>query len=523
MGYNIGCGRWKLIRTSNRVVILLLAGCVCFGLARAAQQTALADIETNPTSADEAAAPPFASSSPGATPNSTFASQPVVVATLQAQDTVEDNPPESTPKFSLRGFTPDASQVLIAKKEIGKPVDEYSRELVTTYELVSLTDGATKPLSKIQADADFVFVSLPFKVATSSMSAPAKTDGPEPWFTFLPSLNTPPPKDVVRSFTPEEVKGCMVYAASVALSGTGNNTKWGTFVVLRRFGKGVNPVQTFPVNTRDSDVFLPQWSPNGSRILFNVGGQGDSTDTYLIHVWNIQTGRIEQGPKERVSYLNPRWSPDSTRIAYIVGGDIAGQNGFLAREPTSLRVYDVLTGKSHVLKTALSGPEVGLAHFQWENANSLLYDSYVLPTPVNKAKKDAVGKSVVTTSTPQNIRPAIFQVASVGGVSRLIVRDGFRPMPSPDGRWVAFFGWPDAKAALAEAQANPQSRSYGPRLFLWERQTKRRFLVRPNIFSPNIQMKWTPDSHKLVLLQSSYDSKKFQGLASISTINVGSG
>ena len=420
----------------------------------------------------------------------------------------------------LRNFIPGDSRILISKNELGQRINQYVGEVLTTFELVDLNTGSITRLSKIQSDADFTFGVSGSKAATRIKSARPKTDGPEPWLEFLSSSNVAPPKEVLRSLAPEEVTGRMVYVASVPLSGTGDNTQWGTFIVLRRFGKGANAVQSFRVEARDSDVLLPQWSPNGQFVLLGVGGAGNATDTYLIHLWNIQTGRVEQGPKEYVSYLNPRWSPDSKRIAYIVGGDIEGENQFLARTPTSLRVYDVATGKSYVLKTAPSGPQVSLAQFQWQNANSLLYAYYVLPTSVTQAKGEAARKRAAATLKPEDIRPSIFQVAATGGASTLVVKDGFRPMPSPDGRWIAFFGWPDVKEAQDEAKINPQSRYYGPRLFVWDRQVKRRFLVSPNIFLSNVQMKWTPDSHKLVLLQSSYNSQKTQGTAHISTIAV---
>ena len=93
----------------------------------------------------------------------------------------------------------------------------------------------------------------------------------------------------------------------------------GTFVVLRRFGEGVSAVQTFAVVSNGFGVFTPQWSPDGNRLLLKVGTQGDSISRYLIYLWNPQRGRIQQGPKEEIAYLQPRWSPDSARIAYVVG------------------------------------------------------------------------------------------------------------------------------------------------------------------------------------------------------------
>ncbi|HEX8463991.1 MAG TPA: hypothetical protein VF627_05170 [Abditibacterium sp.] len=72
----------------------------------------------------------------------------------------------------------------------------------------------------------------------------------------------------------------------------------------------------------------------------------------------------------------------------------------------------------------------------------------------------------------------------------------------------------------AELKTNRQSRYFGARLFLFDRTTGERTLVPSNIFEPGTQMMWSPDGKKLVLLQSSYNTKTAQGTARISTIDV---
>jgi len=93
-------------------------------------------------------------------------------------------------------------------------------------------------------------------------------------------------------------------------------------------------------------------------------------------------------------------------------------------------------------------------------------------------------------------------------------------MPSPDGRSIAFFGWPNAEEARAEATGNPTSTNYGPRLMLFDRTTKQRILVRPNVFGFDTQLLWTPDAKRLVIIQTRYDPRKGKGEARISTISV---
>ena len=498
-----------MFRNSKRFIIPLLTGSVCIGLAQAVAQLNNVPASPSPlnlppnapdvTAAQSAPAPNSASTTNA---KALFAAQPTLLATLQAHDSSPDTPSESTPKFDLRGFTPDGAKLLISKNEIGKPINDFADEVDTTFEVVDLTNGATQPLMKIQSDADFYFGSAETGANPLAYSSSTTTQSEKPWLFFEPARDAAPPKDVMQFLTPGASSGRVVYVKDVPIAGTGENTQWGTFLTLRRFGNGIKGVQNFPVQSNNFSVFGPQWAPDGARVLLKVGVQGDSIDRYLIYLWNPQKGRIEQGPKEEISYLRPRWSPDSARIAYLVGGDINGNNGFLARAPTSLHVYDVASKQSRKLVTAVSDAQGSLSQFQWQDAISLLYTAY----PALQVAKEP--------------RPAIYQIAATGGAAKLVVPDAFRPIPSPDNRWIAFFGWPDADNAADEIKANPQSRFYGPRLFLWNRQAKRRSLIQPNIFGAKTQLIWTPDSSKLVLLQSSYDSDAKQGTARISTLDV---
>ncbi|HEX8463992.1 MAG TPA: hypothetical protein VF627_05175 [Abditibacterium sp.] len=248
----------------------------------------------------------------------------------------------------------------------------------------------------------------------------------------------------------------MVYTALVRVSGTGNQSQWRTFLTLYHFGLQPDQrgVQTYPVQLRKGELFLPQWSPDGKQVLLKVGNAGDRYNVYLIHFWNPEKGEIVQGPREYVSFLKPQWSPNSQQVAYIVGGDIAGRVD--RPDPIELRVYDLATQQSRLLVSAI--PTVGTpADFAWTHNDTVLYTQ---PTPLmrREAKPEAPSqtpKDLKTASAAQWTpppRPSIYEVGAKSGTPKLLIRDGYKAAPSPTGRFVAFFGWATEEQAARRTQ-----------------------------------------------------------------------
>jgi Tol biopolymer transport system component len=60
----------------------------------------------------------------------------------------------------------------------------------------------------------------------------------------------------------------------------------------------------------------PQWSPDGSKILFR-GTVDDRTDLYTINVDGTGLVNVTAGITQLSSKLDPAWSPNGSRIAFI--------------------------------------------------------------------------------------------------------------------------------------------------------------------------------------------------------------
>ena len=83
---------------------------------------------------------------------------------------------------------------------------------------------------------------------------------------------------------------------------------WG----LNLVGADGSDDRTLPIDL-PGDVFHPTWSPDGSRIAFDM-----DNDIYSVQVDGSEPVRLTDGPG---SDTQPAWSPDGTQIAYVHSKD----------------------------------------------------------------------------------------------------------------------------------------------------------------------------------------------------------
>ncbi|MEO6908802.1 MAG: hypothetical protein ABI210_13030, partial [Abditibacteriaceae bacterium] len=187
-----------------------------------------------------------------------------------------------------------------------------------------------------------------------------------------------------------------------------------------------------------------------------------------------------------IKYLIAKWSADSRYVAYIQGGDIEGNT--LGTGYLQLYVYDLQTAKTYsIAKNPVANA------FAWTNQGMMLFSA--LP------RKD--GKSALNAADPQvaeTARPDIYESNPMGGNIKLVVKDGYHPAPSPDGKWIACITStnPESKSPVNSPFFNSSPRQ--AYVCLYRREDNKRYIIRPERENYS-RFLWTPDSKTLIVVE----------------------
>ena len=322
-----------------------------------------------------------------------------------------------------------------------------------------------------------------------ALLAPGKAEpvapAPLPVQVDAPTSGTPAPGDafVPAAETSPLISGKLVYMAYLEkYLPERKQMTVEPYLVVRTFGQSTSSPQiplivsyriTVPMA---EEAFDPQFSPDGNTVLFRVGWPYDNGQ-HRLYLLDLKSGRLRAGPPEDLSYSPALWSPDSRFFAYFSGGDhaVGGE----------LRFFNARSGRSRAVG---HGMESGGAKLEWTRQGSLL------------------------CTAGGNIYEARPEGRSV---PKLLIKGGIDPAPSPDGRWIAFSGAPEAAPAdeldeeeKAKEEAERRELPFpgaprSPRLCLYDRQAKKRYTISPPIYQT--YPRWTRDSRKLVILENKYD------------------
>jgi hypothetical protein len=252
---------------------------------------------------------------------------------------------------------------------------------------------------------------------------------------------------------------------------------------------------------------LPIISPDRSFIALRDQSSGYSATP--LWILNTETGKCSQVPVAPFRYAFVSWSPDSRYLAYVRGGSSRG--GLLITEagetiyggPLELVVCDWRAGKEFLVATSdsLSGP------FHWTGAHTLVYGLQAAPDKVNGNPKSKIAP-----------RPDVYKFSPDTQQSRLLFKDGYHPVPSPDGEWIAFYGSPNPQQPVRLAR-DPVSYnlenewrfvSKGASLCLAKPDGTERIALQPyNGFYP--QIRWLSDNRRFVTVEHSRSDSKSQG------------
>lgn len=272
------------------------------------------------------------------------------------------------------------------------------------------------------------------------------------------ALNEP-----VRVTLLKPVPGRLVYAV----------TQWkgdkSIFLILHDFLTNSiqdNTTTTFPIlrpvlitNAEDEDsgeiaetyIADPLLSPDGRYILFKYAGI-ESFDNYLLYVLDTQSKKLKLVTEKLLTYRLVSWSPDGNYIAFVDNGDSEGDTQYVLSNtgmyigPLKLYVCNWRTGQEYLVisNDTISGP------FKWIAPHTLLYGA-LSPDKQKQSKLKPTASKPQKTQTKGGLqtrpsvrllapRPDIYEYSVETRKSRLTIADGYHPNPSPDGKWIAFYG-----------------------------------------------------------------------------------
>lgn len=280
-------------------------------------------------------------------------------------------------------------------------------------------------------------------------------------------------------------------------------------------------------NFTAATAFSPVWSPNGRSILIKYGTSDELTSGYRLFVWDTEIHQLVSVSNEYLSNPNVSWSPDSNYIAFIKNGNAEGQTETFGQYcgPLELYLCNWRTGQTQLVSTndTLTGP------LSWITPHTLVYG--VLPdqaqqpvTARQPAPKPAQSKSgrqspmnpepkANMTTVQQNqavLRPNIYAYSIENDKTELLIKDGYKPVVSPDGQWIAFYGseHPEKPAPLApDWQVLPR----GMALSVAHRTGSNRVALNRE-YSSYLPVQWLPDDKHVITLQGRRWGSHAQGI-----------
>lgn len=344
----------------------------------------------------------------------------------------------------------------------------------------------------------------------------------------LPPEAKPPGSDPLLSIAApsHEVKGTLAYFAN---AWDGKGTSPYSVLVLRSLGSsrllpvqhlgspGVNlsaNIATYGFHQGEYNVGSLQLSPDGQVIAYEEVKPMSQYGGSVLYEWDMKAKRVRQLTSSNIAFLDFFWSPDSQSIAYVSGGLRTGK-------PAQLNIVDRRTLQSQTVVLP-EGVSLLLSSPVPQQSSSIMPISWASPTSVllTGLPTTGAGKGIL-------VRPNIYEATS--GKVRLVVPHAYAPSPSPNGRWIACFGWPETGANELK-QRPPQ---VGPNIYLYDRHQDKRIFVRSltkygrreaesGSVPPLQSLRWTPDGRRLILTEETYQvkGKAGEGTAVISTLDV---
>jgi len=196
----------------------------------------------------------------------------------------------------------------------------------------------------------------------------------------------------------------------------------------------------------------PAFSPDGKKLVF-ISDRNGSENVWVANADGTKPRAITT--TERENYMSPIWTPDGD---YVIAAKGAQLWVYHESGGTGVQMTGVTSGPAPApgaagpAAPAILGPAFGNdPQSLWVNVRGSVRPGLIRPTVEDESRPD-YDPHVPLRSSPRAVGP--YQIAQLDRQSgRLLVRThehegAFRPIPSPDGKWLVYSTRHDARQAL---------------------------------------------------------------------------
>lgn len=358
-----------------------------------------------------------------------------------------------------------------------------------------------------------------------------------PRVEFAPIPLNSPPNDPLQVFANNTFKGMIVDLPYLKVDGYNESQQYYALY-------GVNFEAKYQQETKSQIAYhatysisylqSPMFSPDGKKVLYKGGSLFGQGAAYRLFVWNFKKNIIDQAMEKEAEgediviipqwHHDVYWSPDSRYILYTIPSwtvDGIGNKRY-DHDNITLNVYDLEEKKNRIVakNIALRVLVANIKTFYWQAAPYSTFQwtpqKTVLFTKQQMRTEEEIQEKRAANVLLEPYRPNIYEIGLDGGKANLLIPSATNPLPSPDGKLIAFWGWPNEKSAKTSEDKKEEAVEESdvpklqlPALYIYERSTKKRRKISDFLSG---RLVWTPDNKSLLILNPSNNQRQENSL-----------